>query len=126
MGYDLARPDAARQLTHRAEQLANILAIGRPSAQQSLLSTIVRRIDIHPEALQLTLATDALWAALKLSLAQAVDPASTPPTDIEITLPVRLKRSGMAMRLVLEADIPAIPKSPDAQLLAAISKARAW
>ncbi|WP_353216383.1 recombinase family protein [Sandarakinorhabdus sp.] len=126
LGYDLGGPDAAWQLTQRAEQLANILATSRPAAQQSLLSTIVRRIDVHPEAVQLTVATDALRAALKLSDVPAVDPASTPATDIGITLPVRLKRSGMAMRLVLEAGGSAIPRSPDAQLLAAISKGRAW
>lgn len=32
----------------------------------------------------------------------------------------------MAIRLVLDAGGPAMPKSPDAQLLAAISKGRAW
>ncbi len=126
LGYDLGRPDAARQLTQRVEQLANILATGRPAAQQSLLSTIVRRIDVHPEAVQLTLDTDALRAALKLDQAPTSDRAKAPTPDIGIMLPVRLKRSGMAMRLVLEADVPAIPKSPDAQLLAAISKGRAW
>ena len=126
MGYDLGAPDAARQLTQRAEQLASRLATSRPAAQQSLLSTIIRRIEVKPEAVQLTLASDALRAALKLDQAASIDPASMPATDIGISLPVRLKRSGVAMRLVLDAGGSALPRSPDAQLLAAISKGRAW
>ncbi len=126
LGYDLTTADAVGRLMRRTEQLAGSLSSQRGSALQALLSTIIRRIDVLPEAVQLALAADGLWEQLTLSSQRTLNPTGFPAADIVIRIPVRLRRSGMAMRLVLEAGLPATSKSPDAQLLSAISKGRAW
>jgi len=93
-------------------------------AVRSLLARIVRKVEVHADRVKLIIASDALVDALGVPPTHAS--TGSPVPDLHINLPVRVKRSGMAVRLVLETGRCAVSTVPDTKLLTAIAKGRAW
>lgn len=114
------------------DQCANLLRTGQKFAEHSrnrpdpaLIRMIVARILIEPEQITITLERDGLIAAMGLNPAAVKSTAaeSIPMTE---TIPARLKRSGLAMRLILPGDMPANAREPDPALVKAIVRANDW
>jgi DNA invertase Pin-like site-specific DNA recombinase len=118
LGLDLANPDTTATLVPSCVALSKTLAAKRGTAVQALLARIVRTVEVHQDSVKLSLAGDALLEALGL-------PAKdTSTSDLQIDLPVRIKRSGKVVRLVLDNGHPAIGEKIDINLLAAVAKGR--
>jgi DNA invertase Pin-like site-specific DNA recombinase len=118
LGLDLTNPDTTATLVPSCAGLSKTLATKRGTAVQALLARIVRTVEVHQDSVKLSLAGDALRDALGLSAKEAS------PSDLQIDLPVRIKRSGKVVRLVLDNGHPAIGEKIDTNLLAAVAKGR--
>lgn len=106
-------------LVQKARELAALLRDGRGGLVQALLSDIVDRIDVLPDEVRIRLSAAGLSRHLGTTL-DAESPA------LQITTPATLKRTGLAMRLVLESGEAANRRAPDVRLIAAIAKAQRW
>jgi hypothetical protein len=115
---DLASPVTVGKLVESAGAMRQTLQSKRILPIQALFARIVRKVDVYADSVKLSLAGDALLDALGLSAIEA----ST--DDLHIDLAVHLKRSGMAVRLLLETGSLAVSTAPDAKLLAAIGLGR--
>jgi DNA invertase Pin-like site-specific DNA recombinase len=124
LGVDVTAPDTAAMLVMGAGKLSQSIQSKRVSGVQALLAHLVRKVEVHHDSVKLVLAGDALVDALGLTLTRVS--TSSPTNDLHIDLPVRIKRSGMAVRLLLETGSLAFSTTPDVKLLTAIAKGRAW
>lgn len=106
-------------LVDKARELAALLRDGRGGLVQTLVGDIVDRIDITLSEVHIKLAPVDLGRHLGMMI-DAQSPA------LLITAPATLKRSGLAMRMILETGEAAISREPDARLISAIAKAHRW
>jgi len=106
-------------LVEKARELAALLRNGRGGLVQTLVGDIVDRIDITLSEVRIKLDP----AGLGRHLGVAIDPQSP---ALLIATPATLKRSGLAMRMVLDTGEAAISREPDARLIGAIAKAHHW
>jgi site-specific DNA recombinase len=82
------------------------------------INQLVLRIDIYPDGIKVLLDLQALAAMLSLQ-------PKSEAKSLEIRISVQLKRTGMAMRLVLQTGRAAAPRV-DEELISAIASARSW
>jgi DNA invertase Pin-like site-specific DNA recombinase len=124
LGLDLANPDTTTKLMQASRSLSVKLADKDGPAVQGILARIVQRVEVYQDSVKLSLAGDALCQVLgtPAQMQPAEHPERSP--DLILTLPVRLKRSGMAVRLILDSGRPANSTTPDTKLLIAIAKGR--
>lgn len=106
-------------LVKKARELASRLRDGRGGLVQTLVGDIVDRIDIGLSEVRIKLER----AGLGRHLGMAIDVESP---ALLISTPAMLKRSGLAMRMVLDTGEAAIGREPDARLIGAIAKAHRW
>lgn len=106
-------------LVGKARELAALLCDGRGGLVQTLVGDIVDRIDIMPSEVRITLDPAGLGHHLGIMI-DAESPA------LLITTPATLKRSGLAMRMVLDTGEAATSREPDARLIGAIARAHRW
>ena len=115
--------DCPRQI---ASLLANTAAMvaalegSRGTAVQELLGRIVRRVTVQENTVELILDTDGIMRALGL---QADTVAAE---ELRITIPARIRRTGLALRFVLESGQHAAVGPVDQKLVVAIAKAKGW
>ena len=92
------------------------------NTQRAFLTTLIERIDVGAHRIDIHLRSTRLAALL--------DGAATPlpsATDDEIqilSIPVRLRRSGPAIRMLIEGTDPFATAKPDARLVKQLIKAR--
>jgi hypothetical protein len=108
-----------------AERLPSVLRatqdwikrLGAESEAAPALADLVERV---------ALSRDGIQVALKLPLLQTKGNSSADPSHLGFTrfVPMRMKRRGVELRLVLEGD--SIPRRVDLTLLKAIARARRW
>ncbi len=120
LGVSVSDPRHMASLVSRSAELAAKLDGKRGQPVRQLLAQIIQKATVLEDAVQLAFDPAALCKVLGLHT-QAV--AST---EISITIPVRLRRSGLAMRFVLQTDAAANPGTIDRHLFAAIAKGRGW
>ena len=89
------------------------------SAIAGLIDTIISKIDITPDSVTIVLDQKSLAAKLQI---EALGRSAPPPS---ITVPVTLKRSGSALRMVLPSGESASPQVDD-NLLTTIAIAKQW
>ena len=124
LGLDLANPDITTKLMQASRSLSAKLADKDGPAVQGILARIVSRVEVHQDSVRLSLASDTLCQLLGTpAQMQPVEHPERSP-DLILTLPVRLKRSGMAVRLLLDSGRPANSTTPNTKLLTAIAKGR--
>jgi hypothetical protein len=87
---------------------------------QVLLQRIVKRLAVRDELVELAVEPAGLSLALGLEAGTSAAEAMT------ITIPARIRRTGMAVRFVLETGQHAAARAVDQKLVAAIVKARLW
>ncbi|WP_233397149.1 hypothetical protein [Qipengyuania sp. YIM B01966] len=105
-------------LVDKARELAALLRGGEGGLVQTLVGDIVGRIDIMPSEVRIKLDP----AGLSRHLRMAIDAESLALLIIASATP---KRSGLAMRMVLDTGEAATSCEPDARLIDAIAKAHA-
>lgn len=106
-------------LVEKARELAALLRDGRGGLVQTLVKDIVDRIGITPSEVRIKLDPVGLGRYLGMTI-EAESPA------LLIATPATLKRSGLAMRMVLDTGEAAIGREPDVRLIGAIAKAHRW
>lgn len=107
-------------LFEKAQELAALLRNGRDGLVQTLVGDIVDRIDITLSEVRIKLDPTGLGRHLEMTI-------DTESPVLLITTPATLKRSGLAMRMVLDTGEAAIGREPDARLIGTIAKAhRCW
>lgn len=106
-------------LVEKAQELAALLRNGRDGLVQTLVGDIVDRIDITLSEVRIKLDLTGLSRHLKMTI-------DTESPVLLITTPATLKRSGLAMRMVVDTGEAAIGREPDARLIGTIAKAHRW
>jgi site-specific DNA recombinase len=99
----------------RAAAVAKALESNRADDYATFVRALVSRVTVHADRITVTINLGAVWGA-------------TEPI-IERNLPVRLRRCGMAMRLVLEGSggiDRSVTRGPDPHLVGLISRAHQW
>lgn len=113
-------PDASSlaALPGHAAAVASVLR-GSASHQHAYhIAQFVARIDVGPSELKMRIDLPKLTAAIGLTAAGSLE-------AVDMTIPAKLKRSGLAMRLVFESGKAASPRIDD-ELIDAIASARHW
>jgi len=106
--------DRLRMIFNKAEQLAASVR----HKQRDVISDLVTRVVVHPHEIAIRLSVTALCRAC------TIDPASD--GTISLTAPVRLTRTGLALRLVQRDGRPVTQGKPDPGLIVLLRKARNW
>jgi hypothetical protein len=118
----LSDPSAQRRLIARAGEIGNNWTQLPGTRQRGLLTALIDRIDVGADQIDIHLRLTRLAALL--------DAAATPPpsaTDDEIqilSIPVRYRRSGRAIRMLIEGTDPFATAKPDARLVKLLIRAR--
>ncbi|WP_066518722.1 recombinase family protein [Sphingobium cloacae] len=107
--------DRLRTILKKAEQLAASVR----HKQRDVISDLVARVVVHPHEIAIRLSVAALCRAC------TIDPANS-PDGITLTEPVRLTRTGLALRLIQRDGRPVTQGKPDPGLIALLRKARNW
>jgi DNA invertase Pin-like site-specific DNA recombinase len=118
-----ASTDSPRQiaaLVKNAEAMVATLDGKRGLPVQVLLGRIVQRVTVQEDVVQLVLDAAALCEALGL------EPGTSAADLLCITVPARVRRTGLAVRFVLETGQQAADGPVDHKLAAAFVKGRAW
>jgi site-specific DNA recombinase len=111
---DISATDTAARLA-RAAAVAKTLETEDADERATLIRALVSRVTVHADRITVTINVGAVWKANELS--------------VERDVPVRLRRCGMAMRLVLQGSggvDGAVTRRPDRHLVALLSRAHEW
>jgi len=118
----LADPSAQRRLIARAGESGKSWAELPGTRQRALLTTLIDRIDVGAHQIDLHLHPTRLAALLDIA---ATPLPSAMDDEIQIlSIPVRLRRSGRAIRMLIEGTDPFATAKPDARLVKLIIRAR--
>jgi hypothetical protein len=99
---------------------AKALAAQLHDAPAKLIARLVSAVRVLDDQIEIELATARLAAAVKLGR----EPDA--PATLVLACPVRLTRTGRAVRLVHSSGAPAIGAEPDVALIRLVAKAREW
>ena len=101
-----------------AENLSEQLLETTATVKIGILSRIVVQVTAHAQKVVIEVHASAAWSL------NDVAPTKEPPTVLEV--PVQLKRSGMGLRLIVNAPGESAARKPDRTLIALIAKAHDW
>ncbi len=105
-----------RQMLKEAEALACAFRARRREA----MSSIIAKVIVEPQTVSIELSLSVLCDALGIGTAAAS------PEPVHPTVPVRLTRSGRAVRLIQRDGRTVTAGSPDPGLVELLRKGRAW
>jgi hypothetical protein len=111
---DVGTTDSTARL-ERTAAVAKILETDHVEDRATLVRALILRVTVHADRITVTINLGAVWGAAE--------------PIVERDLPVRLRRCGMAMRLVVEASggvDRAVPRGPDPHLVGLLSRAHEW
>jgi site-specific DNA recombinase len=109
-----ARLDEQRAVSARAEQMSSRLDDPEPASKRDVLLTLVERVVVAPNQIEVTLKPDSLTDAYGQSGA-----------TLTLTRPIALRRRGVETKLILEGE-SASTSEPDPTLLKALGQAHRW
>lgn len=121
---DLARqpPGRLKAMLSKAMRLGARIRMTGPAEQRALLLEVVRRIEVHRDRLSITLLAESLNALIgQGSNRERTSDFGT----ISLDLPVRFRRRGAEMKLILAEDGARSP-NPDTKLIAAVARGHCW
>ncbi|MEJ6009426.1 recombinase family protein [Novosphingobium aquae] len=105
-----------RQMLRKAEALACAVR----ARQRDAISSIITKVIVEPQALAIELSLSALCDSLGIE-----NPAAN-PEPVHLTVPVRLTKTGRAVRLIQRDGRAVTAGSPDPGLVELLRKGRAW
>ncbi len=115
---------AQKNLIARAAALAAQWPELTPAQTRLIVSSLLTRIDLHPDRVEIHLLPERLGTVLS-GEAPALSPASTAPEDalrLTLSAPARLRRAGMEIKMLIDAK-EARKGKPDPSLVKLIVKA---
>ncbi len=110
-----------------ASRLGNRILEAGPTDQRSFLLDVVVRIEMGHDRVSIIIRTQTLWTILShgdLNNEKAKT-AAQDKHELRLDLPVRFKRRGVEMKLVITDDRER-PPAPDPHLIAAVAQGRQW
>ncbi|MCB4767678.1 recombinase family protein [Ancylobacter sp. Lp-2] len=102
--------DLQQTILRRADHLAERLASDNPVTRRDAVLTLLQRVDLRDDEVQLTLQPQALGHAT---------------TPIAVARPLALRRRGVETKLIIEGEGPADPQ-PDPAMVRALAQAHRW
>jgi len=118
----LADPSAQRRLIARALEIGKSWTELPGTRQRAFLTTLIDRIDVGADQIDIHLRPARLAALLDVA---ATPLSSATDNEIQIlSIPVRLRRSGRAIRMLIEGTDPFATAKPDARLVRLLIRAR--
>lgn len=120
LGAAIGGPRVVASLVDNAAAMIATLDGKRGLPVQVLLQRIVQRVAVQDDIVEIAFEPVGLGQALELEAGiSAAD-------EMTITIPARIRRTGMAVRFVFETGQHAAAGAVDQKLVAAIVKAKAW
>jgi DNA invertase Pin-like site-specific DNA recombinase len=120
LGTSIDGPRQVAALVKNAEAMVATLDGKRGLLVQTLLARIVERVTVQNDAVDLIVDPAAFCDALGLEASLSA------PDAFRIMIPAQIRRTGLAVRFVLETGQHAAAGPVDQKLVAAIVKGRAW
>jgi site-specific DNA recombinase len=118
----VADPSAQRRLIARAGEIGNSWPELPAIRQRALLTALIERIDVRANQIDIQLRQTRLGAILDVAATRL---SSTTEEEIQILcIPVRLRRSGREIRMLIEGTEPFATAKPDARLIKLLIRAR--
>jgi site-specific DNA recombinase len=102
-----------------ATDLASQLKASDPARVQASLADLVTRIAVRPDQLHIMLNHSTLASLFNLT-------AEDQSIAVTLSIPVKLKRAGLAMKMILPSGKAAAQQAPDSVLIKTLSKAQRW
>jgi site-specific DNA recombinase len=118
----LADPSAQRRLIARAGEIGKSWAELPRTRQRAFLTTLIDRIDVGADQIDAHLRPTRLGALLDAA-ATALPSASDDETQI-VSVPIRLRRTGREITMLIAGTNPFATAKPDARLVKLLIKAR--
>ncbi len=113
-----------KRIIDRAAQAAAALTELAAQELRAFLLTVVSRIQVHAETIEISLDASALIHGLADgSFGQATMPQTAPEHLVTLTIPARLKRTGLEMRLLVQGETN--DEAPDPSLTRIMVRAHA-
>lgn len=117
-------PAAAKSLIERAAGLAHRWPALSPSDKCALLHALVSRVDVRSEAVDITIRTALLPDVLKSGFGLGRLPMEAEGATSVLSVPTRLRRTGMEMKLLVQGASGPTDREADRSLLRLLARAR--
>ena len=118
----LSDPSAQRRLVARARELGNSWPELPATRQRALVTGLVERIDIRADRIEIRLAPTYLGALLDVVAASS--PSATDDETQTLSVPVRLRRCGREIKMLIDSSDWLAKAKPDARLIKLLIRAR--
>jgi len=118
----VADPSAQRRLIARAGEIGNSWPELPAIRQRALLTALIERIDVRANQIDIQLRQTRLGAILDVAATRL--PRTTEEEIQILCIPVRLRRSGREIRMLIEGTDPFATAKPDARLIKLLIRAR--
>ena len=118
----LADPSAQRRLIARAGEIGKGWTELPGTRRRAFLTTLIDRIDVGTHRIDIHLRSTRLAALLDVAATPL--PSATEDEIQSLSIPVRLRRSGRAIRMLIAGTDPFATAKPDARLVKLLIKAR--
>jgi hypothetical protein len=122
IGNEVDNDVGRKPLVDRARQLADELG-SRPENTKTVLMAMVSRVEISPDCVKIDVFQSRLAALLTSASIENREPADPADRILTLNAPVRLKRIGREMKLLV--DDPGDNRAPDMGLLRIVARAHA-
>jgi site-specific DNA recombinase len=118
----LIDPSAQRRLIARAEEIGRSWPELPAARQRTFLTALIERIDVGANRIDIHLRPTRL--STLLDIAATPSPSETDDETQILTVPIRLRRSGREIKLVIEGTDPFATAKADARLIKLLIRAR--
>ena len=117
----LADPSAQRRLIARAEDIGKSWSELPATRQRTFFAALIERIDVGANRIDIHLRPTRL--STLLDIAGTPLSSTTDKTQI-LSVPIRLRRSGREIKMLIEGDDPVATAKPDTRLIKLLIRAR--
>jgi hypothetical protein len=118
----LADPSAQRRLIARAEEIGKSWSELPATRQRTLLTALIERIDVGANRIDIHFRPTRLAALLGTTTAAPMPSAADDETQI-LSVPIKLRRSGREIKMLIEGTNLFATAKPDARLIKLLIKA---
>ena len=115
-------PEAQRRLVARAAQIGKSWPTLPGPRQRAFLTALIERIDVGAHQIDIHFRPTRLGALL--GVAAASSPSATDDETRVLSVPVRLRRSGREIKMLIDGTDPFATAKPDARLIKLLIRAR--
>ena len=118
----LVDPSAQRRLIARAEEIGKSWSELPAVRRRALLTALIKRIDVETNRIDIHFRPTRLGALLDIAASPL--PSATDDETQMLSVPIRLRRSGREIKMLIEGDDPFATAKPDTRLIKLLIRAR--